>query len=321
MTYRNSQPDKRSLAGFTLVELIIVIAITMLLVAMLLPAVLAARSVVRRMSCSSKMRQIGIAIYNYNEVHNQLPPSKWGIESDTNSDNIIGHNILTFLLPYLEMQEVYDMIDFSVDWRNEKNDAATKREMPIFQCPEAPRKNKTETQTYYVADYAVAEEMRKTSDDTETLPPQYGTAYLFSNVIVSSRSELRGMLQPEKKPQFVDSISDGLSNTMMFFECSARPFTYGLRRTFYSSAAVATRASSGADWASHKAPFYIQSVCAPSSLQLMNCTNREEIYSFHNGGSNFLFGDGMVRFVPESIHPEPFISLFTAIAGDVAPPP
>ncbi|MDR0391612.1 MAG: DUF1559 domain-containing protein [Planctomycetaceae bacterium] len=321
MTYYCPQLNKRFFVGFTLVELLVVIAIIGLLMGLLLPAVQAARSAVRRVSCSNKLRTIGLAIHNYNDAHNQLPPSKWGTENDTDSDNIIGHNILTFLLPYLEQQDVYNMIDFSKDWRNAANDTATKREMPIFQCPEAPRKNKHNTQIYYVADYAVAEEMERTSDDSSTPPKRYGTKHLFDNGIVSPRANLLGMLRPAGKSQSIESISDGLSNTMMFFECSSRPFIYKFHRIFDSSETVLTRAYSGADWASNRAPFYIEDVCSAGSMQLINCTNKEEIYSFHVGGANFIFGDAAARFIQESIHPEQFISLFTANAGDIASPP
>jgi prepilin-type N-terminal cleavage/methylation domain-containing protein len=314
------QSDKRFL-GFTLIELVTVIAVIAMLLAILLPAVLSARSAVRSIDCANKMRQIGIAIHSYNIVHAQLPPSKWGKENDTDSDNIIGHNILTFLLPYLEQHDIYNMINFSVDWRNNANKTATEREMPIFQCPETPRKNRHKSFIYYVADYAVAESMQKTNDDTNTPPERYGTKHLFDNGIVSARDNLHGMLQPDGKAVTVESVSDGLSNTMMFFECAARPFTYKLHRVFDSSVTILSRASSSADWASNKAPFYIQDTCGAGSMQLMNCTNNEEIYSFHVGGANFLFGDGAVHFIQDSTHPEPFISRFTATAGDVASPP
>jgi prepilin-type processing-associated H-X9-DG protein len=281
-------------------------AVVALLSALLLPAVLAARSAAQRMSCSVKMRQIGIAIHNYHNVHSQLPPSKWGTESGTTPR----HNILTFLLPYLELQDIYDQVDFSVHWSSTKNHTATKRDLSIFKCPEAPRKNSYETIVYYIADYSVAERVRKTTD--RILP-------LFDNGTVSPRTaeQLRGILRRDGESLTIEAISDGLSNTMMFFECSARPFVYKLHGSFDSSVTPPDRPNNSGDWASNKAPFYIDEVCG-GGMQLMNCTNKEEIYSFHKGGANFLFGDGATRFIQESIHPEQFISLFTAIAGDSA---
>ena len=68
-------------------------------------------------------------------------------------------------------------------------------------------------------------------------------------------------------------------------------------------------------WADHRGYFCIHALC--NGEQLMNCNNLNEIYSFHPGGCNFLYGDGAVRFHPEDIDPEVFVSLFTMAAGDV----
>jgi prepilin-type N-terminal cleavage/methylation domain-containing protein/prepilin-type processing-associated H-X9-DG protein len=300
------QQDKRFFVGFTLIELITVVAVIALLMAMLLPAVQAARSSIRRMSCSNKMRQIGIAIHAYNNIHNQLPPSRRGSGSSSTPKR---HNILTFLLPYLELQHVYDQVDFSQHWSNELNYAATKRDLAIFQCPEAPRKNKYNDQTYYVSDYTAANEIERTKNKIAPLVPTY----------YNSAGMLKGLLRPDDKSLTIESVSDGLSNTMMFFECSTRPFVYGQHRIFINPpSSTMERSASSAEWASSMASFDIQEVCGAGGMQLMNCTNKEEIYSFHVGGANFLFGDGAVRFIQESIHPEQFISLFTATAGDIA---
>jgi prepilin-type processing-associated H-X9-DG protein len=297
-------------------------AVVALLSALLLPAVLAARSAAQRMSCSVKMRQIGIAIHNYHNVHTQLPPSKWGTEtySEKENDAKPKHNILTFLLPYLELQEIYEKIDFSVHWSDALNDTATKRDLSIFQCPKAPRKNSYKTHVYYIADYSIAERIEQTNDTD--LENATGIKPLFDNGIVSPRDTklLRGILRPDGESLTIEAISDGLSNTMMFFECGTRPFIYVLRGSFNNPKEPSSRPNSPGDWASNRGAFHIQTACGGGEIgmQLMNCTNKEEIYSFHNGGANFLFGDGATRFIQESIHPEQFISLFTAIAGDSA---
>jgi prepilin-type N-terminal cleavage/methylation domain-containing protein/prepilin-type processing-associated H-X9-DG protein len=293
--------------GFTLIELIIVIMLIGLLIALLLPAISAARSSAARMSCAKKMSNLGIAIHSYSDIHNQLPPSKWGTETDI----LPRHNVLTFLLPYLELENVYNLFNFSVHWSNHANDNATKRDLSIFQCPQAPRMNRHGSSIYYVSDYAVAERIQKTTG--HILP-------LFTNGTVTQRNgtQLTGMLRIDGESLHFEAVSDGLSNTMMFFECSSRPFIYGVSELLNSSDSIPNRSSSGADWSSNKSAFYIEEVCGADKMQLINCTNREEIYSFHAGGSNFLFGDGSIHFIQSSIHPEQFISLFTPIGGDIA---
>src|SRR5262245_19571769 len=90
--------------GFTLVELLVVIAIIAMLIALLLPAVQAAREAGRRSSCSNNLRQMALAVHTYSDSKNQLPSSvrPAGL---TTLPRIAG---LTFLLPYLEQGSMYD---------------------------------------------------------------------------------------------------------------------------------------------------------------------------------------------------------------------
>src|SRR5262245_34603533 len=109
MTSRISQ--KR---GFTLVELLVVIAIIGVLVALLLPAVQSAREAARRMSCSSNLRQLGIAMHSYHDTHKTLPysTSAWGPDGRVNSPGNRGWSWSSFILPYIEQQATYNQIDF-----------------------------------------------------------------------------------------------------------------------------------------------------------------------------------------------------------------
>ncbi len=311
------------LHGLSLVELIVVIAILGVMIGLLLPAVHAARSSVRRVECQNKMRQIGLAIHAYHGLFDQFPPSKWGIEDS--KDPRLKHNILAFLLPFLERQTIYERLDFGVHWFDNE---ATKVHLPLFHCPEAPRTARYGNNEYFAADYAVAERMNRT---TGKIKP------LFDDGIVAERSSLMGMLQPPTIVEYnpvtmtskivpwtttATSVSDGLSTTMMFFECAARPFRYIKGRMYVDTLdSSLTRPVSGADWASNCAAFYMQESCGSGGTQLFNCTNNNEIYSFHPNGANFVFGDATVRFLSEEIHPDAFISLFTAFAGDMVKTP
>ena len=117
-----SQP----LHGFTLVELLVVIAIIGTLVALLLPAVQAAREAARRSQCTNNLRQLGLAVHSFHDTHQQLPPAKiwdryatWAV----------------FILPYVEEQNAYDAWDLQRSYFKQRNPLALISGTPLFACP------------------------------------------------------------------------------------------------------------------------------------------------------------------------------------------
>jgi prepilin-type N-terminal cleavage/methylation domain-containing protein/prepilin-type processing-associated H-X9-DG protein len=101
----------RARAGFTLVELLVVIAIIGVLVALLLPAVQAAREASRRSSCLNNLKQIGLGVHNFESGHARLPHSGQCDSTGSASTTYMVHSTATLILPYIEQQAVYDMFD------------------------------------------------------------------------------------------------------------------------------------------------------------------------------------------------------------------
>lgn len=116
-SFRTSRKSR----GFTLVELLVVIAIIGILVALLLPAVQAAREAARRMSCSNNLKQFGVALHNYHDTYKVFPSGTLnaGIASVrpsmiSHQNNILNHTGHSLILPFMEQQPLHDKIDFRI---------------------------------------------------------------------------------------------------------------------------------------------------------------------------------------------------------------
>src|SRR5690606_1066623 len=99
-----------------------------------LPAVQNAREAARHTQCQNNLRQLGLAIQNYESAHRLLPPG-WVREEN------LDHNFVQFLLPHLEMGSVLQQYDFKVSWKDKKNEPLTRVEVPMVRCPTAPREH------------------------------------------------------------------------------------------------------------------------------------------------------------------------------------
>ena len=312
---------RRMPAGFTLVELLVVIAIIGVLVGLLLPAVQAARESSRRSECINKMKQIGLAILSYeshkgtfpmaftpNDTSGQLfgpcdgdkPPST----SKSNPANgLARHFVLTFILPHMERQSMYDKIDFKLDYNGGGNAAITQQDVPEFLCPSADSRQKV-----FATDYTALVDINDAN---------YCKYIEAAGLAARKRPvhKLAGMLRD--LPMTVASVQDGLSNTFMFFESAGKPFHY-VQGVLKPDERVPAQEY---QWASNMTYDTWGNVPgdAPECgiTTVMNCDNTHEIYSFHPNGANFVFGDGSADFVREDIDVDTFISLFTAAARDV----
>ncbi|MDR1480723.1 MAG: DUF1559 domain-containing protein [Planctomycetaceae bacterium] len=212
--------------AFTLVELLVVIAIIGLLIALLLPAVQAARESARRMSCSNNMHQIGIAVHNFHDSKNGLPPLMIGIVAQSPS-------IFSHLLPYMEKQTIFDLIPEDFDTQSANNtwwDALPNKKSMIvstYICPSRGARvadNPTLAQTPRATDGFVSDYATVISTATRNTTRQdICRGYPRDENIETNCGPFRTakMLTPRYKWVPRDKISrfiDGASNQYIFVE-------------------------------------------------------------------------------------------------------
>ena len=291
-------------AAFTLVELLVVIAIIGILIALLLPAVQAAREAARRAQCTNNVKQLGLAMHNYHDTHNSLPP---GLVVGP-SNYILNHSPFALLLPYLEQTAIADQYDCRIRSQYAPNRALLATVLPAYLCPSDPN---------------TGQPSLNSAAASSTL-----AGYARSNYVVcfgslrgarsSTDQETDGAFRVEGSRKFRD-LTDGTSNIVVASELLAnRDATvgsdwdtrgiWGLQHVGASSYTHYNTPNSGAGDAIYRTGSYRR--CLHEPAQGLPCdftgttswhTLHAAARSWHPGGVNALFGDGHVRFVGETV--------------------
>jgi prepilin-type N-terminal cleavage/methylation domain-containing protein/prepilin-type processing-associated H-X9-DG protein len=321
-------------SGFTLVELLVVIAIIGILVALLLPAIQAAREAARRMSCGNNLKQIGTAEHNYELTHKEIVPARGGPDSSNSKEVLFvgrpvgpranggkgyertGASGFVYLLPFIESQALYDQFDIDrgdgiwlseisgVNWRTPAKEQAIGTRPPFYVCPSSLMPPTTEIAKY----------------QTWSSVPATGT-YAFCNghrgpvtwqcdacMVKHHNSGVHNYWTriPFKK------VEDGLSKTISVGEIvdghtqdSSNMWTYGYRHADCMRVTeAALNTPPGVD---------AVIVCAEEgSLNGAFASN-------HPNGAHFLYADGHIDFITDDIDLDTYqkLSTFAGLPVDV----
>jgi type II secretory pathway pseudopilin PulG len=163
--FNDTIPKPSSGRGFRVVELLAALGIIAVLIALLLPATRSAGPAARRVQCVNNLKQIALALHNYEQAHKALPPA---YTVDAKGRPL--HSWRTLILPYLEQEPLYRTIDLSKPWNDPANAKALEMSHPVFRCPEAVGPRNTTTYLAIAAPNGcfIPEESRRLAEITDS---------------------------------------------------------------------------------------------------------------------------------------------------------
>jgi prepilin-type processing-associated H-X9-DG protein len=324
--------------------LLVVIAIIGILVALLLPAVQAAREAARRSQCVNNLKQISLALLNYEDAKKQLPPIYTFLPNI--NKNAPAHGLFIHLMPHLEYQEIYDAYDFTIFWNKEStstnptsNNKTTSIDIPVLICPTAPPANmrskdvKADHNNNIMAfsDYAtdgrispravcVLQDVGLENRDWQGLftgVKEY-EEYDMTSGCAEAPAPPHTAAEPLKNQTgktYLKQCTDGLSQTFAFVETAGRGDNWedGILK---NPSAFAWGNNSGSRWANPDNEYWSHDFCAGFN-SMINCNNENEIYAFHVGGAMFAFADGSVHFISDTADIAVQVALLTRAGEDV----
>ncbi|MCA9157483.1 MAG: DUF1559 domain-containing protein [Pirellulaceae bacterium] len=306
----------RSRRAFTLVELLVVIALIGILVGLLLPAVQAAREAARRMQCSNNLKQLGLAMLNYESTYRNFPSNNPLVVRPGDGLRYVQGPWTIAILPFMEQTATYNQWNPNLGFSEGTNRALLEQPIATYKCPSSPVEGVDEFPALapsFSADFAATGGARYRAAVVEYFAPLSVREPPMLPTSVVSRGFLPQVTSSSSK---LSAITDGTSNTIMFGEVS------GGGKRFNRGRSVGDNSGGFGHLAGWDRVLLIKMSQDGSTLYggncLVNCTNYAGLNfnSFHSGGIvQMTFCDGSVHALSENVSLDIAYRLFAAQDG------
>lgn len=313
MTLTNNNRDYRRFShcgnrcdsrGFTLVELLVVIAIIGILIALLLPAVQAAREAARRMHCANNLKQLGLAVLLYSDANNVLPP---GARSGLNHSGSM-HSMFVYAMPFMEEAAAYGQMNLSLPMTAPANVQVASAVGPALMCPSfSGVKEDSLIINGFVTTYSGIMGSNLQTHGFTRLDNDNHCGSYFDD----------GLFFPGSKIKIRD-ITDGTSSTLGIGERSYNLRVWTRGAGYFGSvndpSKICIASVKNVKWPINSDE---QEICYSPCNNGQTCRFNDLFFgSYHPGGAQFTFADGSVHFLEESIDMTIYKALATRNGGE-----